>query len=89
MLLFDKATYLSLLLKFILSERLSDSLWGWNVLPAFTCTSAIGSICLWLNILRFAWSKTSATQPRAGRVDILGSPFPWIVLYLTSDTNEE
>ena len=32
MLRFDKATYLSLLFKFILSERLSNSLWGADVL---------------------------------------------------------
>ena len=32
MLWFDKGTYLSLLFKFILSERLSDSLRGSNVL---------------------------------------------------------
>ena len=32
MLRFDKATYLSLLFKFILSERLSNSLWGSYVL---------------------------------------------------------
>ena len=32
MLRFDKATYLSLLFKFILSERLSNSLWGSDVL---------------------------------------------------------
>ena len=81
MLRFDKATYLSLLFKFILSERLSNSLWQsdvllfsefiillytflvisfarnkeyiicliWfskfsDVLPAFTCASAIGNL---------------------------------------------
>ena len=32
MLRFEKATYLSLLFWFILSERLSYSLWGWDVL---------------------------------------------------------
>ena len=32
MLRFDKATYLSLLFKFILSERFSNSLWGSDVL---------------------------------------------------------
>ena len=32
MLRFDRATYLSLLFKFILSERLSNSLWGSDVL---------------------------------------------------------
>ena len=31
MLRFDKATYLSLLFKFILYVRLSNSLWGWDV----------------------------------------------------------
>ena len=32
MLRFDKAIYLSLLFKFVLSERLSNSLWGSDVL---------------------------------------------------------
>ena len=32
MLRFDKTTYLSLLFKFILSERLSNNLWGSDVL---------------------------------------------------------
>ena len=38
MLRFDKTTYLSLLLMFTLSERLSNSLWGSDVLlfPEFT-----------------------------------------------------
>ena len=60
-----------------------------DVLPAFTCASAIGnlwSIFLGLNIVRFELPKT---LPRATRADILGICFPWIVLYFASDTIEE
>ena len=57
MLKFDKATYLSFLFEFILSERLSNNLWGSDVLlilisfskfsdvfPAFTYASAVSNL---------------------------------------------
>ena len=140
MLRFDKATCLSLLFESILSARISNSLWGSDVLlflefisiasillynfteiiillytffvislarnkkyliclisftkfpdvlPDFTCASAIGnlwSICLALSILRFQWPET---LPWAAGGDILGIHFPWIALYLASDAIEE
>ena len=38
---FDKAAYFSLLFKFILSERLSDSMWGSNVLLFSECINIV------------------------------------------------
>ena len=60
-----------------------------DVLPALTCESAIGnlwSICFELKILWFDWSETLL---QATRADILGTPSPWVVLYLASDKIEE
>ena len=133
MLRFDKANYLSILFKFILFERLSNSL-SWSdvllfsefitlvsvlfykfiefiillytflviffprieeyiiflisfnyfsgVLPAFTCTRAIGnlwSICWGVNILSCLWLKTWQLETLATRAtgsEILVSPCP-------------
>ena len=51
MLRFEKATYLSLLFRFILSERLSNSRWGWDVLlfPEFKDIVSI----LFYNFIKF------------------------------------
>ena len=45
-------------------------------------------ICLGLNILRFESSGILRLETLAARANILGSPFPRIILYLASDTIE-
>ena len=46
MLRFDKATYVSLLFKFILSERLSSSLWGSDVLLFLEFINMVSTLSL-------------------------------------------
>ena len=61
-----------------------------DVSPDFIGTSAIGNLwssSLELNFLKIEWSETFATLSM--HANILGIPFPWIVLYLISDTIEE
>ena len=48
---FDKATYLSLIFKFILSEGLSNSLWGWDVLLFLELINVVP--VLFYNVLEF------------------------------------
>ena len=61
-----------------------------DVLPEFTCASAIGnlwSISLWGNILRHIWSETLGLETLATQVSIPGLPVPsagfsWNILLL-------
>ena len=58
-----------------------------DVLSAFTwasATSILWSICLELDVLKLKWLETLATQ-----ANILGIPFPLIVLFLASNAIEE